>query len=139
YDGVQDVLRHDDVFRVPFGPKVSRLNGGPNFLLGMQAGDDYWRYQAQVMQAFRRDDAAKIVAPLAAQLSQAIVSSSPGGLDAIEGLITRVPILICEAYYGVPIPNKVAFGHWTIAMSTYAFGDPGDNPNFRRAAEAGAC
>ena len=137
YDHVQDVLRRDDVFHVPFGPKVSRLNGGPNFLLGMQAGNDYRRYQAQVMQAFRRDDAANIIAPLAAQLSNAIISSARGGLDAVEDLITRVPILICEAYYGVPVPNKVAFGHWTIAMSTYAFGDPGDDPNYRRAAEAG--
>src|SRR5512141_973255 len=50
YDDVQEVLGHDQVFPVPFGDKVKELNGGPNFLLGMQADADYWRYQEEVMQ-----------------------------------------------------------------------------------------
>jgi cytochrome P450 len=146
-DDVREVLEHDDVFHVPFTEKVKTLNGGPNFLLGMQRSEEYWRYQNLVMQAFRRDDVAKIVASLAAQFSQDIVSSAPNRLDAVEGLITRVPVLICERYYGIPIPNeiKTAFGHWTIAMSTYTFGngslgsrDPSDNERYRRAAVAGA-
>ncbi len=97
YD-VAEVLEHDDVFQVPFGEKVRRLNGGPNFLLGMQRDSEYWVCQKQVMQAFRRDDVAKIVAPLAERASNDIIAQSEGAgkgrIDAIEGLITRVPIVI---------------------------------------------
>jgi cytochrome P450 len=59
-------------------------------------------------------------------------------IDAIEGLITRVPILICNQYYGIEIPERqqVDFGHWLIAMSLYTFGNPFDNPRYERAAIA---
>ena len=33
FDDVQEVLAHDQVFRVPDGEKTRTLNGGPNFLL----------------------------------------------------------------------------------------------------------
>src|SRR5262249_49943661 len=65
YDDVAEVLEQDTFFHVPFETKVRKLNGdstdGPNFLLGMQRGKDYWLCQRQVMQAFQRDDVTKIV------------------------------------------------------------------------------
>jgi cytochrome P450 len=148
YDDVAEVLEHDVVFQVPFEKKVRKLNDypkdGPNFLLGMQRGQDYWLCQRQVMQAFHRDDVTKIVAPLAAEFSNKIIagaektSNETKSVDAIEGLITRVPILICKEYYGVEIPKRdeVDFGHWVIAMSMYTFGNPFDNPRYERAAIA---
>jgi cytochrome P450 len=78
YDDVAEVLEHDDVFQVPFEEKVRRLNDapgrGPNFLLGMQRDGEYWVCQKQVMQAFRRDDVNKIVAPLAERVSNEIIA-----------------------------------------------------------------
>jgi cytochrome P450 len=138
FDDVQEVLGHDWAFPVPFGDKVKELNGGPNFLLGMQADDDYWRYQKQVMQAFKLEDITKFVGPMAGQYARDIVERSGGRLDAIQDLITRVPTLICESYYGVPIAEeeRVDFANWTIAMSTYMFGDPTDKPAYRRAGVA---
>lgn len=142
YDDVAEVLEHDDVFQVPFGEKVRRLNGGPNFLLGMQRDSEYWVCQKQVMQAFRRDDVAKIVTPLAKRASNDIIAQSEGAgkgrIDAIEGLITRVPIVICSQYYGIriPEPQRADFGRWLIAMSLYTFGNPLDNPRYERAAIA---
>ncbi|WLA68591.1 cytochrome P450 [Bradyrhizobium diazoefficiens] len=144
YDDVAEVLEQDDVFQVPFGEKVQRLNGGPNFLLGMQRDSEYWVCQEQVMQAFRRDDVAKIIAPLAKQASNDIIARSEeagkGRVDAIESLITRVPIVICCEYYGirVPEPQRIDFGRWLIAMSLYTFGNPLDNPRYERAAIAAA-
>jgi cytochrome P450 len=148
YDDVAEVLENDVVFHVPFGDKIRKLNdhpgAGPNFLLGMQRGNDYWACQRQVMQAFHRDDVAKIVAPLAAKISNKIVADAEKindqtmGLDAIEGLITRVPILICRDYYGLDIwqQEETDFGRWLIAMSLYTFGNPLDNPSYERAAIA---
>jgi cytochrome P450 len=134
FDDVKDVLGNDSVFPVPWGDKVKALNGGPNFILGMQAGADYWRYQKQVMQVFTRDDVHRVVAPMAARLSAEIINRSGGRLDAIQDFITRVPTLICKHYYGVPIApqQEVDFGHWAIAMSTFMFGDPTDSPALRR-------
>jgi cytochrome P450 len=139
YDDVQEVLGNDAVFPVPWGEKVKILDGGPNFVLGLQDGAEYRRYLKQVMQVFTRDDIGKIMAPLAARLSAEIIGQSGGRLDAIQDLITRVPILICKHYYGVPIApeEEVDFGHWTIAMSTFMFADPTDDPRLRRVALAG--
>jgi cytochrome P450 len=139
FDDVQEVLTHDKIFEVPFGPKVKELDGGPNFLLGMTADDDYWRYQKQVMQAFRLDDVETIVAPQARKSSAEIIEQSAGRLDGVQDLITRVPTILCESYYGIPIADdvKVEFAHWTLAMSSYMFGDPSDKPAYRRVAVAG--
>jgi cytochrome P450 len=138
FDDVQEILAHDRIFPVPFGDKVKALDGGPNFLLGMEADADYWRYQKQLTQAFKLDDVAKIVAPLAGEFARQIIDGSGGRLDAVQNFITLVPTKICERYYGVPIADdaKVAFGQWMIAMSNYMFGDPTDKPAYRRVALA---
>jgi cytochrome P450 len=134
YDDVKEVLANDAVFPVPWGDKVKALDGGPNFVLGMQDDADYRRYQQQVMRIFTRDDVAKIVAPMAARFAKEIIDRSRGRLDAIEDFITRVPILICKHYYGMTMApeEEVDFGHWTIAMSDFMFGDPTNSPLLRR-------
>ncbi len=136
FDDVQEVLSHDECFPVPFGDKVKELDGGPNFLLGIkQADTEYWRYQRLVMRAFRLEDLGEFVGPMAANFSKEIIEGARGRLDAVQDLITRVPILICESYYGVPVAEqeRIDFGNWTIAMSTYMFGDPSNKPGYRRA------
>jgi cytochrome P450 len=139
FDDVQEVLAHDKIFEVPFGPKVKELDGGPNFLLGMTADDDYWRYQKQVMEAFRLDDVETIVAPQALEFAGEIIEQSSGRLDAVQDFITCVPMMLCESYYGIPITDdiKVQFAQWTLAMSTYMFADPTNKPGYRRVAVAG--
>jgi cytochrome P450 len=141
WEDVREVLEHDREFPVPFGKKVIELNGGPNFLLGMADDPVYWRYQEQVMRAFSFDDVATVVAPLSGRLASEIINGcTDGRLDAVQDFITRVPTLICKSYYGFDLSQDagslVEFGHWAIAMSTYMFGDPTDNPSYRKAALA---
>jgi cytochrome P450 len=137
YDDVRDALTQQQVFTVPFGPKMEELNGGPNFLLGMQDGPDYQRQRSFAMRVFKLDDIATRIRPLSAELSRAVVKNANGRLDAIEELITRIPTDLCESYYGIPIPNKKDFALWAIAMSAYTF-YPGKNEAWRRAARAAA-
>jgi len=139
YDDVQEVLANDEAFPVPFGDKVKELNDGPNFVLGMESGPDYWLYQRQVMRAFRREDIADIIAPMAESLSREIVDGSDGRLDAVEGLITLVPTRICEDYYGIVLrpEQRVPFSQWTFAMSMYMFADPFNDPKLKPPALAG--
>jgi cytochrome P450 len=137
YDDVAEVLRADHAFAVPFGPKVETLNGGPNFLLGMADAPDYRRLRDLVSRLFPQDENASRVARISGEVAARVVAEAGGRLDAVQDLITHVPIRVCEAYYGVEAPDTVAFGQWTIAMSTYMFGDPANNPNTKRAALAG--
>jgi len=134
YDDVIEVLRRQDVFNVPFGPKVEVLNAGPNFLLGMQDGPDYQAVHQVVVQAFPLSDNAAIVAPLAAVEAEAQLRACGGRIDAVKQLITLIPTRICDRYYGVAVPDETRFAHVTIAMSTFMFGDPGNNPAVREEA-----
>jgi cytochrome P450 len=128
YDDVTDMLKRDQEFAVPFGPKIELLNGGPNFLLGMSNGSEYRRVHDNVTTAFRPTDNAQIVAPMCASIAAEVVERSGGRLDAIASLITFVPTLVCERHYGVPVADETRFAQLTIAMSTFMFGDPTDDP-----------
>ncbi|MGH9642100.1 MAG: cytochrome P450 [Terriglobales bacterium] len=138
FEDVQEVLGLDEVFPVPFGDKVKLLNDGPNFLLGMKRGAEYWAIQRDVMEVFRLADIPSIVAPESARITEEILAARAGRIDAIQDLITLVPTRLCQTYYGVPVPAEyeTLFGQWTIAMSTFMFGDPTDIPAYRRCAVA---
>lgn len=134
YDDVVEVLKRQDVFMVPFGPKIEKLNGGPNFLLGMKDGKSYEALHAIVAGTFPLTDNQEYVAPIAAEEARALIDESGGRIDAIRDLVTRVPTRICERYYGVSVPDEVRFAHITITMSTFMFGDPTDDPVLREEA-----
>lgn len=139
YDDVREALSQQDVFEVPFRPKMEELNGDQqNFLLGMQDGRDYRRQRESAMKAFRLEDAREIAAT-SGKTSRAQVKKANGKLDAIGDLVTLVPTELCVTYFGLPIPeqDKAAFAMWAIAMSAYTF-NPLNNPGYHRAAIAGA-
>jgi cytochrome P450 len=124
---------------VPFGRKMRKLNGGPNFLLGMQDGPDYQRQRQFAMQVFKLEDIPNVIGPLSASLARKAVRNSGGQLDAIRDLVTLIPTELCDSYFGLSIPDKHAFAMWTIAMSAYTFAGSGKQPpGYRRAAIAGA-
>lgn len=136
YDDVAEALQNDKAIAVPFGPKIEALNGGPNFLLGMADGPAYQGLKKETMGAFKLTDNEEIVAPLAYQEAKRLLDEGDGSIDAVRGLLTMVPTRICEEYYGLQIEDKANFGRWTIAMSTYMFGNPSDDPNLEEAAFA---
>lgn len=136
FDDVQEVLFADAHFPTPFGWKVEALNGGPNFLLGMENGPDYRAVRAVVRSVFDLDAAQTAVARISAEEARAIVADARGRLDGIADLIATVPMRVVERHYGVAIPDERAFWQWSIAMSTFMFGDPGDDPALRDVALA---
>jgi cytochrome P450 len=139
FDDVREVLTQDQVFEVPYGDKAVELIGGTNFLLGMQRSELYWRYQQLVMKAFRFDEAKSTVPPLTFRLAQELLDAGDGEIDAVEGLLTRVAVLISRDYFGVPISDLTEFGHWMIAMSTHVFVDAATVvPPHKAAADAAA-
>lgn len=139
-DDVKEVMGRHDVFHMGLADKMRRLTGGPNFILAMDDGPEYRRILGYLMNAFRREDVADIVAPFCERLSRQIVQRSHGRLDVMQDLVTHVPARVCERYFGIRLhgDDQVAFSHWTFAISQYLFLGLDDVPRFRRAALAGA-
>jgi cytochrome P450 len=104
---------------------MMELTGDRNFVLGMPDGEEYRRSYVQLAKAFRRKDVPEIVEPLCARVSGTILDRRLR-IDAIQDLMAAVPTLLCDEYFGVDIPDKVAFAQWTVGMSAYMFGPPGN-------------
>lgn len=127
YDDVQEVLARDDIFGVPFGEEIARLNDGEApgtpFILGIDDRQDHAEQLAAVMRVFKRADIPARVADLCAEKAREIVDGCGGRLEAIGGLVTRIPLAVCEGYYGVPIagPEQV---HALMEVSGHLFGVP---------------
>jgi len=138
YDDVAEALQNDKSVAVPFGDKIKALNGGPNFVLGMADGPAYQGLHAETVRVFPRKDNEEIIGPIAYKEANRLLDEGQGKIDAVRGLLTLIPIRICEEYYGLKVEDTEGFGRWTIAMSSYMFGNPTDDPNLEKAAFAAA-
>ena len=146
YDDVAEVLQRHDVFRVPFGNEIARLNDGAEpgtpFILGIDDEAAHRRQVERVMWAFKLQDIEQIVVPRSLESAQKrLKQAGPGSFDAIPGLITAVPIDICRDYYGVVIDEeeRQTFAYATIELSAHLFGAPPIEPSAEgREDDAGA-
>ncbi len=129
FEHVREVLAKDQVFQVPFASRMMELMPGPLFVLAMQDGDAYREQRRQIMETFRLEDIPQTIVPRAATLAEQIVAGCGGRIDAIEGLLTRVPTLLCREYYGVDFPDAKLFAEWLSAISSYIFALPSDKPS----------
>lgn len=127
HDDVEEVLTRNDIFEVPFGDEMARLNGGASgstpFILGMDDKSQHDDQLKKVMAAFQYSD-AECVAQIAARSAQAVIEGSKGRLEAISRLITGVPVEICIEYFGVDIPDRVSFTTAVVILSGHLFGPP---------------
>lgn len=137
YDDVQEVLGRDADFPVPFGPKFELMDRtGTNFMLGMPDDKTYRAIHRAVMQIFRLEDIPSIAA-YAAERAEAHVAAGDGVIDAMAGLLTRVPAEIVGSYYGVPADDP-DFPLWLFAMNYDSFPHLAVEPAVEPAALAGA-
>ncbi len=139
FDHVEELLAQDQVFRVPWAEKMRAANdGGAIFLLGIDDPAQHRQFEQQLMDVFRLEDIPAI-ADMAKKFAEDIIANHSGKkLDAVQDLITLVPTRICRKYYGIPIEQdqEVEFGQWAIALSTFMFGDPTNDPKYRKVALA---
>jgi cytochrome P450 len=129
FEHVREVLAKDHVFQVPFASRMMELMPGPLFVLAMQDGDDYQLQRRQLMETFRLEDIPQTIVPRSAALAEQILTECAGRIDAIEGLLTRVPTLLCREYYGVDFTDAKLFADWLTAISSYLFAPPSDKPD----------
>ncbi len=131
---VRDILERGDEFQTPYGPEMTELARGSNFILGMQDGADYRRMKSSVLSAFPPAEVEAAVRPIAARHSQEIMMRASPGFDAISGLMKIVPVHICRDYFGVEIDDESEFADWSIALSAMFFSDPAASPVTRELA-----
>jgi len=134
YDEVREVLGHDRDFPVPWGWKMVEVTGGAdkggrNFVLGMAQDKEYRLSYQQLAEAFPLSDIKQHVASRAREAAEEVIAAvwrrDDPRFDAVEDLITGVPVRMCQTYYGIDLPeDPVQFGKWTLAVSSFLFGPP---------------
>jgi Dyp-type peroxidase family len=137
-DDVRDILERQDEFETPYGPEMTEIARGSNFILGMQDGPDYRRMKSSVLTAFPPDEVEAAVRPIAARHSREIMTRAAPGFDAVRDLLKIVPVHICREYFGMLIDDENEFADWSIALSALFFSDPGGNPATRETAVVAA-
>jgi cytochrome P450 len=130
---VAEVLERHDVFQVPFGGEIARLNDDPTqdgtpFVLGIDDEEDHRQQLKPLMLAFRRDDVEFEIPRMSREAADHHLGRAPRdrSMNAIQELITAVPLDICERYYGIRIApdERQKFAYATIDVSGYLFGPP---------------
>ncbi len=131
---VRDILERGDEFETPYGPEMTELARGSNFILGMQDGAAYRQMKSAVLSAFPPAEVEAAVRPIAERHSRDIMTRASPGFDAIAGLMKIVPVRICRDYFGLEIDDESEFADWSIALSALFFSDPTANPTTRQLA-----
>jgi hypothetical protein len=80
---VREILERQDVFETPYGPEMTEIAGGFNFILGMQDGPAYRRMKSTVLSAFPVDEIGWKVREIAAQHSQDIMQRAGAHLPGL--------------------------------------------------------
>ncbi|MGQ0546920.1 MAG: cytochrome P450 [Betaproteobacteria bacterium] len=138
YDDVAEVLTQHQVFKVPFGEEIARLNDGVRpgkkgtpFILGIDDEREHLEQLRQVAKMFPREDVPAHVARISSEHARArIAAAAQGRMDAIPELITAVPLEVCRRYYGIDVPaaDGQRFAYATIDVSGHLFGPPPIEP-----------
>lgn len=135
---VREVFERQDVFQTPFGPEMTEMAEGANFILGMQDGAAYRKLKSPILCAFPPDEVERRVRPIARRHAGDIMRRATPGFDAVDALLKIVPVRVCRDYFGMAIDDDAAFSDWSIALSTLFFADPAGNADTRELAVTAA-
>lgn len=131
-DDVRQVLQDDDHFTVPYGPEMTELAGGQNFVLGLD-GRLHEKQHEIVKSVLRTSDVDRLVA-WSGHTAATLIQASAGTIDVMNDLITRVATETCARYFGLKLADADAYAQWTMAISLLLFADPFGDENTRRRA-----
>jgi cytochrome P450 len=127
---VAEVLRRHDVFRVPFGDEIARLNDGEtpgtSFLLGVDDDGVHGDQARELMAIFKVADLAQIALTSHATAAVKLRGAASHEIEAIHDLLTAVPVELCREYYGVAVERdeERRFVYATLELSGHLFGLP---------------
>lgn len=135
YQDVMEVIDLDDVFSVkPYGVAMMRNNGGPNFILGMDAGDELDHDLSLLKLAIRRSDLGDIRAFVAQQVQELVTAAGEAGRLELTHYGRVIPTRLIGHYFGVPGPDEQTLMTWCRRMFQDIFINFNEDPTI---AEAG--
>jgi cytochrome P450 len=127
-EDVEEVLSRPDIFKVPFAGEMTRLADGSwpgtPFILGTDDKSAHDEQLVRLMHVFRLDDVETVGEIARRHASRTVGAATGGELDAIEKLITDVPLDICVEYLGVPVGDRRSFTEALVCLSGHLFGPP---------------
>lgn len=130
YKDVMEVVQLDDVFGVePYGHAMMQVNGGPNFILGMDSSPELQHDQSVLRLAIRRNDMGIIRICVADATLTALQAALPARrLDLTANFARLIPAQLVDCYFGVPGPDVSTLLKWTRAMFQAIFLNFGQDP-----------
>ena len=128
YADVQDVLVQDQVFGVPYGPKMRVVTDGPDFFLGMPNSPAYERDVSHMRSVIRRTDVQNVILPYVSATSEATVKAANGQLEVVSQLTKPVPAGMIGTYYGCPPDSIPDLAEWASTIFQYLFTDLKNDP-----------
>lgn len=137
---VLEVAGTDDIFSVlPYGIAMKRVNGGPNFVLGMDSSPELDHDLSVLKLVVRRTDLDRIRAIVRGEAQSLLdAARADARLDVADGYGRRVPALLAGSYFGVPGPAPETLMQWCRDMFAEIFVNFTEDPEIReRGLEAG--
>jgi len=122
YNDVIEVLKRDGDFSISQinASKIDKIDGP--FILGMDAGPQYDREQAALMQVIRRDDLEGIRAFVRNEAAGLIDAARPQSrIDVVNGLARVVPVRLITSYFGILGPDDPTMMRWMRDIFHYIF------------------
>jgi cytochrome P450 len=118
YEDVLEVVGASDVYSVrPYGEAMKRVNGGPNFILGMDDSPQFDHDLAALKLSARRSDLDDIRSLVATHAREQLDSArDEGEIDLTDSYGRLVPALLAGDYFGVPGPTPQDLMTWSRAM-----------------------
>lgn len=120
YDDVLEVFATDEVFGVPYKPKLDLLMDGAPFILGMRDGPTYHTYIAALRSVMRAEDLPMLAARVEAQ-ANAIVGAANGRVEVVDTLVRCISFDFLAEYLGVPEPAEGDLRVWGTRLFEYQF------------------
>lgn len=137
-DDVQEALLHPNIFAVPFGEDMKGVSGGGEFILGMDNGAVYRAQKSVVLTAFPPDKMAQEVTELTLKSLARVMPMVPAEFDAMQDVLKKVALGLCESYFGLKISDKKKFYESTLAVSSFLFADIGGSKALKELAVTGS-
>ena len=134
YEDVVTVLKRPEDFHVPFGPEITALAGGTNFMLGMD-GPEQKKHRDVVVRDVMKDREKDLATMLEAtrRYTKALIAGSGGRIDVMRDLLGRVFTEVSDEYFGLALEEPDDFLDRSFAISNVIFADLFGNPASRRA------
>lgn len=135
HDDVDEVMSRADAFHVPYADQIRVIMGGENIFLGMNDPAPFHAAKSMMQETIPIIETWTRVRPEVEALSEAVVHSGRGRVDAVMELTQTVTTNFFCGYFGTPARDPVELSSWARELFAFQFVDRGRDPAVRERIE----